>query len=74
MTADAENLILECVGRIDARLDGIEGTLRERKDRIGHIERFVGELRMQYVTISTRMDRMDRRFHRIERRLELSDA
>ncbi len=74
MTADVENRILERLRRIDTRLDGIEATLRETKDRIGHIERFVGELTMQYATISTRMDRMDLRFDRIERRLELSDA
>jgi hypothetical protein len=74
MTADVENLILQRLRRIDTRLDGIEGTLRETKDRIGHIERYVGELAMQYASISTRMECMDLRIERIERRLELTDA
>jgi hypothetical protein len=74
VTAEVENLILERLRRIDARLDGIEGGLRETKDRIGHIERYVGELAMQYVSISTRMECMDLRIERIERRLELTEA
>ena len=74
MTADVENLILERLRRMDARLDGIEGTLRETKERIGNIERYIGDLTMQYATISTRMDRMDLRIERIERRPELTEV
>ena len=74
MPTEAENLVLERLRRIDTRLGGIEGTLRETKDRIGHIERYVGELAMQYASISTPMECMDLRIQRIERRLELTEA
>jgi hypothetical protein len=52
----------------------MKGDMREIKERLGHLERGMGDLVMQYATVSTRMDRMDLRIERIERRLDLTDA
>jgi hypothetical protein len=60
MTGDVENLILERLRRFDGRL--------------GHPERGVAELSLPYATLSTRVDRIDLRLQRIERRPHLADA
>jgi predicted nuclease with TOPRIM domain len=74
MTADAENLILERLRRMDGRLDAVQSDVREIKERIGHLESGQAELQLQYATLSTRVDRIDTRLDRIERRLEFADG
>jgi hypothetical protein len=74
MTGDAENLILDRLCRIDGRLDTIQNDIRESKAWLGHLERGQAELAVQYATLSTRVDRIDLRLQRIERRLDLADA
>ena len=77
MTAETESMILEYLRRIREDMSVMKEDIRVIKDRIGHLERYQGELVMQYASISTRMDRMDvriERIERIERRLELTDA
>ncbi len=48
-------------------LDGLRDDMREVKQRLGILEN-------QYASISNRLDRMDFRIERIERRLDLTDA
>jgi hypothetical protein len=74
MTGDDENLILDRLCRIDGRLDTIQNDIRESKERLGHLERGQAELALQYAILSTRVDRIDLRLQRIERRLDRADA
>jgi chromosome segregation ATPase len=74
MIGDVENLILERLRRIDGRLDTMQNDIRELKERMGHLERRQAELALQYATPSTRVDRIDLRLERIERRLDPADA
>ena len=67
MNDNVENLILERLRRMDEKLDRIDNAVRENRDRLGHLERL-------YVSISHRVDTMDDRLSRIEKRLELQDA
>lgn len=67
MTENVENLVLERLRRMDEKLDRIENAVRENRDRLGHLERL-------YVSISHRVDTIDDRLTRIERRLDLQEA
>ena len=74
MTADVENLILERLGRMDTRLDTIQADIREIKDRMGNMERQQADLLANYASLSHRLDRLETRIERIERRLDLAEA
>ncbi|MBK1624990.1 hypothetical protein [Afifella marina] len=62
-----ENLILEHLRAIRATLDRHGDELREIKSRLGILEQ-------QYASLSVRIDRIDERVARIERRLDLQEA
>jgi predicted nucleic acid-binding Zn-ribbon protein len=64
--ADIDNIVLEHLCHMRA-IDDKRDDIREVKQRLGNLEN-------QYASISTRMDRMDGRIERIERRLDLTDA
>ncbi len=55
-------------------LKAIQGTLMRLVDDIHEVKERLGILEMQYASLSNRLDRMDLRIERIERRLELYDA
>jgi predicted nucleic acid-binding Zn-ribbon protein len=55
-------------------LKAIQGTLTRLVDDIHEVKERLGILEMQYASLSNRLDRMDLRIERIERRLELYDA
>lgn len=63
----SDNIILEHLGAIRATLDRHSEDLREIKGRLGILEQ-------QYASLSTRLDRMDERVARIEKRLDLVEA
>ena len=63
MNDQAEDLMLVYLRRIEGRLDELRADLFEIKDRLGMVE-------AGYSTLSRRMDRMDDRLKRIERRLD----
>ena len=71
---ETEKLILEHLRAIRATLDRHSDDLREIKERLGIVETGVGNLGSQYASLSIRLDRLDERVARIERRLELRDA
>ena len=48
-------------------IDGLREDMREVKTRLGILEN-------QYASMSSRLDRLDARVERIERRLDLADA
>ncbi|HVL20571.1 MAG TPA: hypothetical protein VM422_06250 [Amaricoccus sp.] len=64
---DTDNIILEHLRAIRATQDRHSEDLREIKTRLGFLE-------AQYASLSNRLDRMDERVGRIERRLDLLDA
>ncbi len=64
---EAENIVLEHLRYMRNVLDGVRDDIREIKGRIGTLE-------SQYASISNRMDRLDGRVERIERRLNLAEV
>lgn len=62
-----DSLILEHLRAIRETQDRHTEDLREIKQRLGFLEN-------QYASISTRLDRMDDRVGRIEKRLELVEV
>jgi archaellum component FlaC len=62
-----DNIILEHLRAIRETLDNHTQDFLEVKQRLGFLEN-------QYASISNRLDRLDERVSRIERRLELQDA
>jgi chromosome segregation ATPase len=60
-------LLLEPLKSIEAKLDRLQGDMLEVKERLGILE-------MQYASLSRRVDRIDERVERIERRLDLVEG
>jgi predicted trehalose synthase len=74
-----ENLILEHLKRFQAGQDRVERKLEEVVTRLGNLEIGVASVRRDFAhseentaAISVRVDRLNERLERIERRLELS--
>ena len=63
----AESLILEHLRAIRASVDRLVDDMQEVKARLGILEQ-------QYASLSTRLDRMDERISRIEKRLGLVEV
>jgi predicted nucleic acid-binding Zn-ribbon protein len=64
---EVENLILDHLRHMRGAIDGVREDMREVKTRLGILEN-------QYASMSSRLDRLDARVERIERRLDLADA
>ncbi|HZS64878.1 MAG TPA: hypothetical protein VFA53_10355 [Xanthobacteraceae bacterium] len=64
---EAESLVLEHLRHIRSVVDGLRDDMRDVKTRLGTLE-------TQYAILSNRLDRLDARVERIERRLELADV
>jgi hypothetical protein len=64
---EVENLILDHLRHMRSGIDGLREDMREVKTRLGILEN-------QYASMSVRLDRLDARVERIERRLDLADA
>ncbi|MDB5525866.1 MAG: hypothetical protein JWM58_3629 [Rhizobium sp.] len=62
-----DNIILEHLRAIRASLDNLTQDMLEVKGRLGTLEQ-------QYANLSTRLDRIDLRVSRIEKRLNLVEA
>lgn len=60
--------------RLFETLQAIQATLRQHSDDLREIKGRIGILEAQYASLSNRIDRIDDRVSRIERRLELQDA
>ena len=64
---EAESLVLEHLRHIRGAVDGLRDDVRDIKVRLGTLE-------TQYASLSNRMDRLDGRVERIERRLNLAEV
>jgi chromosome segregation ATPase len=79
MTDNTENLMLEHLKRFQAGQERIEKKLDEVVSRLGNLEMSVAGIRRDLAHLeendaimSVRMDRLNERVERIERRLELA--
>lgn len=71
MSPAMENLVLEHLRAIRATQDRHSDDLIEIKGRLGQLESQVAVLTGNYASLSNRLDRMDLRIARIEKRLDL---
>jgi uncharacterized coiled-coil DUF342 family protein len=74
MADEPENLVLVYLRRLDEKVDRVLDDLRDIKHRVGSLERQAADIRVDMAAMSTRMDRIDGRLDRMERRLELVPA
>jgi archaellum component FlaC len=74
VTDNVENMTLVFLRRIDERLDRIEGDLGDIKLRMTASEEHLASMMMSLAGVNSRMDKIDVRLTRIERRLELTEA
>jgi archaellum component FlaC len=74
MTEETENLVVEMLRRIRGSQERMELDLVDIKARLTGVEIAVGQLSSQLGSQSLRLDRIEERVARIERRLDLVDA
>ena len=67
MTDQPDNIVLVYLRRIDEKVDRMVDDIRKIKSRLGTLE-------AGYASLSIRLDRLDDRVQRIERRLDLAPA
>jgi chromosome segregation ATPase len=72
--AETGNVVLEHLRHIRGAIDGLREDMPEVKQRLGILENQCANLEIQYASVFSRLDRMDGRIERIERRLDLTDA
>ncbi len=72
--AEADNLILEHLRHMRGQLDRVENRLEDVIVRLGHLERSVADHSVQLAEINTKLDRLDARVTRIEKRLDLVEG
>lgn len=72
--AEADNLILEHLRHMRGQLDRVEHRLEDVFVRLGHLERSVADHSVQLAEINTKLDRLDARVTRIEKRLDLVEG
>ena len=73
MSDERADLILNLLRGIRAKLDEHDQKFEEVITRLGRVEREVANLHGDFAGLSVRMDNLDRRVGRIERRLDLVD-
>jgi archaellum component FlaC len=71
MTDEPENLTLRFLRRIDENLDRLTDDMRDLKVRMTAVERQLGDIHVAIAGVNGRIDKMEVRLERIERRLDL---
>ena len=71
MTEETENMVLELLRRMRTSLERMELDMQDIKSRMTGIEITSGQMSGQLAAQSLRLDRMEERIGRIERRLDL---
>jgi archaellum component FlaC len=74
MTDETANLILEYLRNIRSDTTAIRNDVDDLKLRMTAVEHHLGQQQVQLAGINGRIDRLDERVGRIERRLELVEA
>ena len=73
MADETNNLVLEHLRHIRARVDGLTDDMRQVILRLGSVERHLGGVHISDVNQNAEIDRIKERLDRVERRLELTD-
>ena len=74
MNTEAENLVLEHLRAVRAKLDKIDNDLGDLRQRVSSIEHHLVNMQRDIVNIHERLDHQGERLDRIERRLELTES
>ncbi len=74
MADNVENLILEQFRRLDQRLARMEDDMSDVKLRLTATEEHLGSLMISVAGVNARLDKLDSRVQRIERRLDLTET
>ncbi len=74
MMAEVENLVLDHLRHMRGQLDRMEHKLEDVIARLSHVERAVADHSVQLAEINTKLDRLDARVTRIEKRLDLVEG
>ncbi len=81
MSDEPENLVLVYLRRLDAKMERMADDMQDVKQRLSALEigqarirQDLAELYAAYAGVQVRLDHIDSRFDRIERRLDLQDA
>ena len=67
MSDEPDSLILVYLRRLDVKMDVLSADMRDVKQHLTALE-------IQYVSLATRLDRLDARMERVERRLDIVPA
>jgi chromosome segregation ATPase len=74
MMAEVENLVLDHLGHIRSRLDRMVHKLEDLVAHTGNLERSVADHSVQHTEINLKLNRLDARLTRIEKRLDLVEG
>jgi ubiquinone biosynthesis protein UbiJ len=74
MTDNVESLVLEQLRRLGQQVQSIADDIGDIKLRITATEEHLASMMMSIAGVNARMDKIDARVARIERRLDLTDA
>ncbi|MBT9292723.1 hypothetical protein [Prosthecodimorpha staleyi] len=74
MAEQPDHIVIEMLKRIRASQERMELDLSDLKSRVSSLELHQGQTLAMMGGISQRLDRLDERIGRIERRLDLVDA
>ena len=72
--AEASELIVEILRRVQADVGDIKIDIRETHSRIGLMERQIADIHVPLADLSSRIDRRDEMMERVMRRLELGES
>jgi archaellum component FlaC len=72
--AEVENLVLEHLRHMRGQLDRMEHQLEDIIARFGHLKRTVADHSVQLAEINVKLDGLDARVTRIEKRLDLVEG
>ena len=71
MADEPDNLILQLLRRMDAKLDRVIEDVQDLKVRMTNVEERLAAVEMSIAGIQRRIDRVEQRLDRIEKRLDL---
>ena len=74
MTEKTENLILEILKRLQGDMADIKADVSDIKLRVTATEEHLATMMMSIAGLNARLDKLDGRVLRIERRLDLTEA
>ena len=74
MTDELENLVLVYLRRIDEKVDRMAADIQDLKHRMTSLETQFAGMRVDMAYLAQRIDRVEMRLERLERRMDLIPA